>query len=173
MIKLQGIYTFLVQIVAWNVILGQFDMWKVCFENRTSLGQKTIRAKDHGPDQFITCEPIACLNRKWNNKSSHSKSVEYYISDQYRSHDCLNSLGYHWPFILTFDKCQRHIIKKLVMIMSFITSRPLGSLTKHIMTIAYDLYLIFVWSRTVIVQMNNQNNIKFSLGIHFFHQNPM
>ncbi len=53
------------------------------------------------------------------------------------------------------------------MIMSFITSRPLSSLTKHIMTLAYDLYLTYVWSITLIVQMNNQNNniIKFSLGI--------
>ena len=51
------------------------------------------------------------------------------------------------------------------MIVSFITSRPLGSLIKHIMTLAYDLYLTSVLSRTLIVQMNNQNNIKFSLGI--------
>ncbi len=129
---------------------------KCILKTETSLGQKTIRPKDHGPDQFITFEQIACLSRKWNTKSSHTMSVKYYISDQYRSYDCLICLADLWPFILTFDKCHRHITRKLVMIMSFITSRPLDSLTKHIMTIAYDLYLTYVWSRTLIVQMNNK-----------------
>ena len=132
---------------------------KCIFKTETSIGQKAIRPKVHGPDQFITFEPIACLNRNWNNISTHTMSVEYYISYQYRSHDCLNCLGDLWPFILTFDKCRRHIIRKLVMNMSFITSRPLALLTKHIMTLAYDLYSTSVWSRTLIVQMHNQNNI--------------